>query len=53
MVVEGAGGVRLELECDGGEYHGADKVDVRFRERAPTKAAWTLQSFGRLFDYSA
>jgi very-short-patch-repair endonuclease len=43
MVVEGAGDVRLALECDGDEFHGPDRwpADMQ-RQRILERAGWTF-----------
>ena len=43
MVVEGAGDVRLAIECDGDEYHGADKwAHDMNRQRILERAGWVF-----------
>ena len=47
MVVEGAGDVRLAIECDGDEFHGPDRWPHDMaRQRALERAGW---SFWRCF----
>ena len=47
MVVEGANGKRLAIECDGDRFHGADKwADDMARQRVLERAGW---SFWRCF----
>ena len=43
MVVEGSGDLRLAIECDGDEFHGADRWqhDLR-RQRVLERAGWTF-----------
>jgi very-short-patch-repair endonuclease len=43
MVVEGAGDVRLAIECDGDDFHGPDRwpADVA-RQRVLERAGWTF-----------
>jgi very-short-patch-repair endonuclease len=43
MVVEGGGGKRLAVECDGDQYHGADMwmADLH-RQRTLERAGWTF-----------
>jgi very-short-patch-repair endonuclease len=43
MVVEGAGDVRLAIECDGDEYHGPDKwAHDMNRQRILERAGWVF-----------
>jgi len=43
MVVEGAGDVRLAVECDGDEYHGPDKwAHDMNRQRILERAGWVF-----------
>lgn len=43
MVVEGAGDVRLAIECDGDEYHGPDKwTHDMNRQRILERAGWVF-----------
>jgi very-short-patch-repair endonuclease len=43
LVVEGAGGKRLAVECDGDRFHGADKwADDMARQRVLERAGWTF-----------
>ncbi len=43
MVVEGAGDVRLAIECDGDEYHGPDKwAHDMNRQRVLERAGWVF-----------
>ncbi len=43
MVVEGAGDVRLAIECDGDEYHGPDKwAQDMNRQRILERAGWVF-----------
>ena len=43
LVVEGAHGKRLAIECDGDRYHGADKwADDMARQRVLERAGWTF-----------
>jgi very-short-patch-repair endonuclease len=43
MVVEGAGDVRLAIECDGDEYHGPDKwAHDMTRQRILERAGWVF-----------
>lgn len=43
LVVEGANGKRLAIECDGDRYHGADKwADDMARQRVLERAGWTF-----------
>jgi very-short-patch-repair endonuclease len=43
MVVEGAGDVRLAIECDGDEFHGPDRWPQDMaRQRVLERAGWTF-----------
>ena len=43
MVVEGAGDVRLAIECDGDEFHGPDKwTHDMNRQRILERAGWVF-----------
>lgn len=43
MVVEGAGDVRLAIECDGDEFHGPDRwLHDMARQRVLERAGWTF-----------
>jgi very-short-patch-repair endonuclease len=43
MVVEGAGDVRLAIECDGDEFHGPDRwPHDMMRQRVLERAGWTF-----------
>jgi len=43
MVVEGAGDIRLAIECDGDEYHGPDKwTHDMHRQRILERAGWVF-----------
>jgi very-short-patch-repair endonuclease len=43
MAVEGAGDVRLAIECDGDEFHGPDRwPHDMFRQRVLERAGWTF-----------
>jgi very-short-patch-repair endonuclease len=43
MVVEGAGDIRLAIECDGDEYHGPDKwAHDMNRQRVLERAGWVF-----------
>jgi very-short-patch-repair endonuclease len=43
MVVEGAGDVRLAIECDGDEFHGPDRWPHDMtRQRVLERAGWTF-----------
>ena len=43
LVVEGANGKRLAIECDGDRFHGADKwADDMARQRVLERAGWTF-----------
>lgn len=43
MVVEGAGDMRLAVECDGDEYHGPDRWQQDMnRQRVLERAGWTF-----------
>lgn len=43
MVVEGAGDVRLAIECDGDEFHGPDRWSADMtRQRNLERAGWTF-----------
>jgi very-short-patch-repair endonuclease len=43
MVVEGAGDVRLGIECDGDEFHGPDRwLHDMARQRVLERAGWTF-----------
>jgi very-short-patch-repair endonuclease len=43
MVVEGAGDVRLAIECDGDEFHGPDRwTHDMLRQRVLERAGWTF-----------
>ena len=46
MVVEGEGGRRLAIECDGDQYHGPERwADDMRRQRILERVGWTLQHF--------